>query len=134
MGNGLGINVCLKFGTCSRTVEISFACLASQRHVGGTHLKYGLPECYGMYVLYVCQCTTICPLFSVGVVWALVCLPILTRWLLVRLMCFTKESVLRWHKYRAEKAASMVLVVTMATVVVVAVVGADKLLRRVGEE
>ena len=61
-------------------------------------------------------------------------LPILTRWLLVRLMCFIKESALRWHKYRAGKVASMVLVVATATVVVIAVVGAEKLMKRVGEE
>jgi hypothetical protein len=49
---------------------------------------------------------------------------ILTRWLLLRLMYFT-ESVLN-IKYRAGKAASMVLVVVTAIVVVVAVVGANK--------
>ena len=54
----------------------------------------------------------------------MVCLLILTCWLLVRLMCFTKELALRGHKYRAGKAVSMAVVVA-AIVVVVEVVGAE---------
>jgi hypothetical protein len=39
-------------------------------------------------------------------------------------MCFTKESALRGHKYRAGKAASIAVIVA-AIVVVIAVVGAE---------
>ena len=49
----------------------------------------------------------------------MVCRPILTRWLFVRLMCLTKESALSGYKYRAGNAASIV----RAVVVVVVVVG-----------
>jgi hypothetical protein len=50
---------------------------------------------------------------------ALVCQPILTLWLLVRLMCSTREVALSRLECRAGKAASMVLVVVAAIVVVV---------------
>jgi hypothetical protein len=51
----------------------------------------------------------------------LVCLLILARWLLVRLMCFTQELTLRGHKTEAGKATSISVVVAA-----IVVVGAEK--------
>ena len=55
----------------------------------------------------------------------MVCRPILTHWLLVRLKCFTNESAWSRYKYRVGKAVGTVLVIVAAIVVVVAVVEAE---------
>jgi hypothetical protein len=79
-----------------------------------THLRVLLPD---LSMLLTQALESKYPLFSAGSVWALGCLPILTCCLLMRMMCCTTELALRGYKYRAEKAA---------IVVVVAVVGAEK--------
>ena len=64
------------------------------------------------------------PLLS-SAVGALVCRPTLTDWLLVRLMCCTKESAWSRYKYKVGKAASTILVVVTVIVLVVAVIEAE---------